>query len=88
MPNQVAIVTGAAHPSGIGYAIASRLKADGHTVVTVDLEGADHDVDVTDKSQIECCIREIVQAHGRLDILVNNAGIAEGSARFLEQTGD
>lgn len=88
MPNQVAIVTGAAHPSGIGYAIASRLKADGHTVVTVDLEGADRDVDVTDKPQIERCIREIVQAHGRLDILVNNAGIAEGSDRFLEQTTD
>lgn len=88
MSDEVAIVTGAGHPEGIGDAIAKRLRADGRTVVTADLQGADRDIDVTDSVQIDHCIRETLREHGRIDILINNAGIAEGPAGFLEQTAE
>jgi 3-oxoacyl-[acyl-carrier protein] reductase len=88
MTEKVAIVTGAAHPRGIGAAIADQLRAVNVTVVTTDLSGADMDVDVTDGSQIDRCIESVVAKHGQVDILVNNAGVGVGSANFLEQKAE
>lgn len=88
MTNKVAIVTGAAHPKGIGAAIANRLREAGMTVVTTDLSGADMEVDVTDPAQIEKCVDEVARQYGRIDVLVNNAGVGVGSAKFLEQKAD
>ena len=48
---KVAIVTGAGHPDGIGAASAKALRDQGYEVITFDLEGADHAVDVTDAQQ-------------------------------------
>ena len=83
----VAIVTGAS--SGIGAATARALAAGGAKVVllarrTDRIEKLAQELgnalaitcDVTDKSQIDHAITEVLNAHGRIDILVNNAGQA------------
>jgi len=88
MTKKVAIVTGAAHPRGIGAAIVNQLREKGVTVVSTDLSGADMDVDVTAGNQIDDCVEKVIGQHGRIDILVNNAGVGIGSAAFLEQKAE
>lgn len=86
LDHQVALVTGAAR--GIGKAIAEALAANGARVVftDVDLAGAQEaasvqpnsvakQMDVTNASQVEAVVGEIVDQLGGLEILVNNAGI-------------
>ena len=79
----VAIVTGGAR--GIGWAIASRLAAEGWSVVAADLVPGDtadeaspvgfHELDVRDHGAVESAFVEIASTRGGLDLLVNNAGI-------------
>jgi 2-dehydro-3-deoxy-L-rhamnonate dehydrogenase (NAD+) len=58
--------------SGLGAACASRLRADGIRVVTLDLSAdADFSIDITDSAAVEAAIAEI----GAVDILINSAGI-------------
>jgi len=92
--DKVAIVTGAAHPQGIGCAIARALAEEGATVVITDLAGAEGlkeagglACDITDPIQVDATVKKVVADHGRLDILVNNAGVGVGSGDFLELTG-
>jgi 3-hydroxybutyrate dehydrogenase len=68
-----AIVTGAA--SGIGRAIAEHLRADGYDVLGVDLEGSDHDADLTTRDGNEGAVRAALDRFGRLDAVVANAGV-------------
>jgi NAD(P)-dependent dehydrogenase (short-subunit alcohol dehydrogenase family) len=74
---RVAIVTGGA--SGIGAAIAARLRADGARVAVFDLnpDAADADlavrVDVTDDASVVAGVQRVVDELGGIDILVNNA---------------
>ena len=84
---RVALVTGAAR--GIGLAIATRLHADGVTVVLadIDLAAAERaaagvgpgatavEVDVTEPKSVERMVAAVLGRHGQVDILVNNAGI-------------
>ena len=86
LENKIAIVTGAAQ--GIGKAIATKLAAEGATVVVTDLneagakETADGlggaaigmGLDVADKASVDATVARVKEQFGRIDVLVNNAG--------------
>jgi 2-hydroxycyclohexanecarboxyl-CoA dehydrogenase len=80
-----AVVTGGG--SGIGQAIANRLRADGYHVATIDLSPSDEDfaftADVTDRAAIDEVLGAIRTQLGPVTILVNAAGL-DGFKRFLD----
>ena len=71
--NRRAIVTGGA--SGIGAAVAARIKAEGGQTAVWDMNGGIH-VDVSDYASVETALEETLKLLGGVDILVNCAGIA------------
>lgn len=75
--------------SGIGLAVAQRLRADGRAVATIDLKPSDDDLcytaDVTDRSQIDAALSAIRERLGPVTILVNAAGL-DGFKRFTNIT--
>jgi NAD(P)-dependent dehydrogenase (short-subunit alcohol dehydrogenase family) len=83
LDGKVAVVTGAAQ--GIGNAIARGLAAEDARVVVADLQRAEEaarpldgvglTVDVSDESQVERMVEDVVERCGSIDILVNNAGL-------------
>ena len=81
---KTALVTGGA--SGIGRAIARRLRSDGHHVAIVDISPTDEPnsfvADVTDRAQVETAVATARDALGPITVLVNAAGL-EGFRRFL-----
>ena len=89
---QTAVVTGGA--SGIGLAVAERLRAEGATVLTVDcnrdtlaqVEGPALAVDLTDEDAPTRVVAEVRSRFGGLDILINNAGV--GRIVPLEESDD
>ncbi|MDT5012859.1 MAG: 2-hydroxycyclohexanecarboxyl-CoA dehydrogenase [Mycobacterium sp.] len=72
-----AVVTGGA--SGIGQAIAVRLRKEGLTVATIDLSPSDDEsaftADVTDRAQVDEALAGIRQRFGPVTVLVNAAGM-------------
>jgi NAD(P)-dependent dehydrogenase (short-subunit alcohol dehydrogenase family) len=80
-----AVVTGGG--SGIGQAIANRLRADGYHVATIDLNPSDaefaYTADVTDRAAIEEALTAIRAQLGPVTILANAAGL-DGFKRFLD----
>jgi len=78
---RTALVTGGA--SGLGAATAARLRADGLTVITLDLgDGADLVADVTN----EAALRQAAAQAGPVDVLVNSAGIVGPTKPLLDTT--
>jgi NAD(P)-dependent dehydrogenase (short-subunit alcohol dehydrogenase family) len=80
-----AVVTGGG--SGIGAAIANRLRSDGYHVATLDLTPSDEEfaftADVTDRAAIDAALDAIRTQLGPITILVNAAGL-DGFKRFLD----
>lgn len=73
--HRTALVTGSAR--GIGGAIVTRLRADGHRVIGVDVLDHEIEVDVATQADLarpEECARVVAEA-GPVDILVNSAAI-------------
>jgi len=80
--SRTALVTGGA--SGLGAAAAERLRADGLTVIRLDIAGGDVTADVTD----EDALRRVADEVGPVDVLVNSAGIVGSNKPLLETTAD
>jgi NAD(P)-dependent dehydrogenase (short-subunit alcohol dehydrogenase family) len=80
-----AVVTGGA--SGIGQAVAQRLRADGLNVATIDLNPSDTEfaftADVTDPAAVDEALNAIRAKLGPVTVLVNAAGL-ELFKRFAE----
>ena len=78
--DKVCVITGAS--SGIGLETARRFRAEGATVVGVDLRDDAPDVDlalacdVADEEQVRAMFAAARERCGRLDVLFNNAGIS------------
>ena len=80
---KTAIVTGAAKPDSIGFAVARGLLEEGCRVVVADLyeQGFPQlkdflcvKTDVSDPSSVDSMIEKTIEKHGRIDILVNSVG--------------
>jgi 2-hydroxycyclohexanecarboxyl-CoA dehydrogenase len=84
---KTAVVTGGA--SGIGCAVAERLRGDGFRVAVIDrspTEDAFAQVaDVTDRAQVDAAIAAIRDELGPVLVLVNAAGV-EGFKKFLSMS--
>ena len=84
---KTAVVTGGG--SGIGRAVADRLRADGYHVATIDLNPSEDEfaqtADVTDRAQVEAALSAIRARLGPVTILVNAAGL-DGFKRFTDIT--
>jgi NAD(P)-dependent dehydrogenase (short-subunit alcohol dehydrogenase family) len=84
---RTAVVTGGA--SGIGHAVAERLRSDGFQVAVIDLSPTDDEfgyvADVTDRTQVDAAVAAVREKFGPILVLVNSAGV-EGFQKFSNMT--
>ena len=96
LSGKVAVITGGA--SGIGFATAKRMRAEGATIVIGDidpktgkpaadeLEGLVVPVDVADKAAVDNLFDTTASTYGSVDIAFNNAGISPPDDDLIENT--
>jgi NAD(P)-dependent dehydrogenase (short-subunit alcohol dehydrogenase family) len=84
---RTAVVTGGA--SGIGHAVAERLRSDGFQVAVIDLSPTDDEfgyvADVIDRTQVDAAVAAVREKFGPILVLVNSAGV-EGFQKFSQMT--
>lgn len=100
LAGQVALVTGAGSPSGIGFASAQALGRGGAALALVSttdriharaaeleregLRARGYVADLTRPAAVEAILEDLAGEHGRLDICVNNAGMTVIGEQQLE----
>jgi NAD(P)-dependent dehydrogenase (short-subunit alcohol dehydrogenase family) len=96
LAGKVAVITGGA--SGIGFATAQRLRAEGATVVIGDMDevtgakaaaevqGMFIKVNVTDEAEVDNLFDLTAKTYGSVDIAFNNAGISPPDDDSIETT--
>ncbi|CAB4895267.1 unannotated protein [freshwater metagenome] len=96
LAGKVAVITGGA--SGIGFATAQRLRAEGATVVIGDMdekagqkaaaevEGLFIKVNVTEEAEVDNLFDLTAKTYGSVDIAFNNAGISPPDDDSIETT--
>src|SRR3954466_8243083 len=96
LSGKVAVITGGA--SGIGFATAKRMRAEGATIVIGDidpktgkpaadeLDGLFVPVDVADKAAVDNLFDTTASTYGSVDIAFNNAGISPPDDDLIENT--
>lgn len=94
--DKVAVITGGG--SGIGYATAQRMAAEGATIVIGDMDEASGakaadelgglfvPVNVADEAQVDHLFDTAMASYGRIDIAFNNAGISPPDDDSIETT--
>ena len=97
LQDRVAVITGAG--SGIGFASARRMAAEGATVVAVDIDkaagqaaadetgGAFFAADVASEEDVRRLYDGVAKEFGRIDIAFNNAGISPPEDDSILTTG-
>lgn len=87
LENKIAVISGA--DSGIGLAIAKRLKEKNVRIINISLKGAKNDVfersyacDISNDEMMKSVVEEIVKEYEKIDMLFCNAGF--GIAGKLE----
>jgi 3-oxoacyl-[acyl-carrier protein] reductase len=102
MRRQVAIVTGAGSPEGIGFAVAQQLYEDGLSVAITSTTKRIHRrakeldptgkrvsafvADLSDEDAATKLVGAVLRRAGRIDVLVNNAGMAQSGKPITEAT--
>jgi 3-oxoacyl-[acyl-carrier protein] reductase len=91
LQGQVALITGAGSPTGIGFAAARALASMGASIAINDIDlraeqraihlresgfnARSYTCDLTDRDAVKKAVANIIADFGRIDILVNNAGM-------------
>lgn len=83
--NKVILITGIS--SGFGKYTSSYLAGKGYRVYGTCRNACEYDplvkminMDVTDLNAVKSCVKQVLEAEGRIDVLINNAGMHTGGA--------
>ena len=86
LSGKVAVVTGAG--SGIGKALAARLRDEGMTVVATDVEGECVRCDVSSADAVEALAESVYTEHGAVHLVCANAGVFQGGISWERSVED